>query len=174
MKIKRLTKEDVEAFRRKVLQFQRCDVKRDYAIVTVMAYAGLRVPEVVEVKKTDIDFENRQMVVVSEKYKNQRTIVINRKIISAVEAYIAEDDVKSEYLFHDQNGDKLKLDGINHMFKEYCDGSDLVHPTMLRDFFCNRAMDCAYSQDEVNEQMGIVSGTSKTDLEKIKEKAENL
>lgn len=174
MNIKKLTKDDVENFIEKILGSKSLNVKRDYAIVTVMAYAGLRVPEVVGVKKTDMDFESRQMVVVSEKYKNQRTIVINKKIISAVEAYLAEDDVKSEYLFHDQNGDKLKPDEINHMFKEYCEGSDLVHPTMLRDFFCNRAMDCAYCQDEVNEQMGIMSGTSKTDLEKIKEKAENL
>jgi integrase len=140
MRIKRLAKEDVETFREKLLQSTSCNAKRDYSIVTVMAYGGLRVSEVIRLKKTDIDFEKGQMVVACEKSKNQRTITINDRILSALEAYQETDDVKSEYLFHDTNGDMLQSDEVKRMFEKSCKGSVSVHPAMLRDFYFNHAL----------------------------------
>jgi integrase/recombinase XerD len=139
MKVKRLTKEDVETFMENLSQSTSDNAKRDYAIAAVMAYAGLRVSEVIRLEKTDVDFEKGQMVVSSEKSKNQRTIAVNNKILSALDAYQETDNVKSEYLFHDGNGDMLKPDEVKRMFGKSCKGSDSVCPAMLRDFYFNHA-----------------------------------
>ncbi len=46
-----ITKKEVEEFRQRVLQSEGCSAKRNYAIVTIMAYAGLRISEVLTLKK---------------------------------------------------------------------------------------------------------------------------
>jgi len=60
-------KSDIEAFRQKVLTSGSKYAVRDHAIVTLLAYAGLRVSEVCDLELADIDLTARQVLVRSGK-----------------------------------------------------------------------------------------------------------
>ena len=47
-----ITKKEIEEFRQIVLQSEGCAAKRNYAIVTILAYAGLRITECLNLRKS--------------------------------------------------------------------------------------------------------------------------
>jgi len=53
-------KQDIEAFRQKILQNNS---KQDYAIITILAYAGLRTSEALDLKANDIDLISKEITV---------------------------------------------------------------------------------------------------------------
>lgn len=115
-----ITKKEVEEFRQKVLQAEGCAARRNFAIVTILAYAGLRISECLDLRKPDICMESSQLRVASGKGEKSRIVIINSKIVSAVREYMKTDRVESEWLFHNSRGEKLNQTTINRMFKLSC------------------------------------------------------
>jgi site-specific recombinase XerD len=174
-----ITKKEVEEFRQRVLQSEGCSAKRNYAIVTIMAYGGLRISEVLSLKK-DVNTAANQIRVMDGKGGKQRTVIINSKIVSSIREYQKEDKVESEYLFHNSKGEILNPSTINKVFDEFSAEGYHIHPHMLRHFFCYNALESgAYTINEVSNQAGHTSIKTtlrylNPNLEKIKEKAELL
>ena len=172
-----ITKKEVEEFRQRVLQSEGCSAKRNYAIVTIMAYAGLRISEVLHLKKVDVNTAASQIRVAGGK---QRTVIINSKVISAIREYQRSDSVESEYLFHNSKGKVLNPSTINKVFNEFSADGYHIHPHMLRHFFCYNALESgAYSINEVSNQAGHTSIKTtlkylNPNLEQIKNKSELL
>lgn len=170
-----ITKKDVEEFRQRVLQSEGCAAERNYAIVTIMAYAGLRISEVLHLKKSDVSVQARQILVSDGKGEKQRTVIINSKIVDAVKSYIAKDNIESEYLFHNKQGVPLNRTTINKICKDF---SKKITPHTLRHFYCTNALESgAYSINEVCQQAGhsdvrTTMRYTNPNLEKMKEKAE--
>ena len=175
-----ITKKEVEEFRQRILQSEGCSAKRNYAIVTIMAYAGLRISEVLNLKKTDVNTTASQIRVADGKGEKQRTVIINSKIISAIREYEKSDKVDSEYLFHNSRGQVLNPSTINKVFDDFSAGGIHIHPHALRHFFCYNALESgAYSINEVSNQAGHTSIKStmrylNPNLDTIKKKAELL
>lgn len=130
-----ITKKEVEEFRQRVLQSEGCSAKRNYAIVTIMAYAGLRISEVLHLKKVDVNTAASQIRVADGKGEKQRTVIINSKVISAIREYQRSDNVESDYLFHNSKGKILNPSTINKVFDEFSVDGYHIHPHMLRHFF---------------------------------------
>lgn len=59
-----ITKKEVESFRQIVLSSEGCAARRNFAIVTILAYAGLRISECLNFRKSDICLESNQLKVV--------------------------------------------------------------------------------------------------------------
>lgn len=175
-----ITKKEVEEFRQRILQSEGCSAKRNYAIVTIMAYAGLRISEVLQLKKVDINTTANQIRVTDGKGEKQRTVIINSKIVSAIREYQKLDHVESEYLFHNSKGKILNPSTINKVFDEFSIEGYHIHPHMLRHFFCYNALESgAYSINEVSNQAGHTSIKTtmrylNPNLDVIKKKAELL
>lgn len=55
-----IEKSDVEEFRQKILVNES---KRDYAIVTILSYAGLRISECLNIKMNDFDLNSRELII---------------------------------------------------------------------------------------------------------------
>ena len=147
-----ITKQDVEMFRQQVLQSEGCGAVRNYAMVTIMAYAGLRISEVLNLKKVDISTQANQLRVSDGKGEKQRIVIINSKIVDAVNEYIKHDSVESEYLFHNSYGKPLNRTTINKVFNEF---SENITPHTLRHFYCTNALESgAFSINEVCQQAG--------------------
>lgn len=167
-----VSKQEVEQFRQDILVNQG---KRDYAIVTIMAYAGLRVSEVLNLLSSNFDFIARELTV-NGKGDKQRIVFLNDKIINAVKEYLAERNSASEYLFVSRQGGKINRTRINQIFNQY---SDKITPHTLRHFYCSNAIDSGYSVHEVANQAGhsnihttlLYSNPSK---DKMREKANLL
>ena len=144
---------DVDSFRQKILEGQG---KRDHAIVTVMAYAGLRISEVISLYVQDIVFDAGEILVRNGKGEKARTVYLNDKISNAVREYLKERSSDSPYLFVSrQGGGKLSRSRVNQIFNQY---SDLITPHKLRHFFCSQSQNVAgYSITETAQQAGHAS-----------------
>lgn len=82
-----VTREDVERFRQGILQSEGTHAIRNYTIVTVMMYTGLRISEVLRLKRTDVNTVSGEIRVTDGKGEKQRIVVMNSKVIEAINEY---------------------------------------------------------------------------------------
>lgn len=169
-----IDKKDVEAFRQKVLENEGL---RNYSIVTIMAYGGLRISEVLNLKLDDIDLTSKELVVKEGKGDKERIVYINSKIVEAVKEYLkVRKEDSTNYLFISNKGGKIDRTVINKVFNKY---NDKITPHTLRHFYCSNALETGFSVHEVANQAGhsniyttlLYTNPSK---EKMKNKAELL
>lgn len=169
-----VSREQVEVFRQQILVGRGA---RDYAIVTVLAYAGLRISECLALCLEDVSLPAREITVRHGKGDKTRVIFIGDKVVNAVREYLKErPETGSPYLFLSRQGGPLSRGQINRIFNTY---SDAITPHTLRHFYCSAAIEAGYSISEVANQAGH-SNVHTTLLytnptrEKMKEKANLL
>lgn len=150
---------------------------RDYAIVTVLAYAGLRISECLDLYPEDVSLAGNEISVRHGKGNKARIVFIGDKVINAIREYLKErPNTGSPYLFISRRGERLSRGQVNRIFNAH---SDTITPHMLRHFFCSEALEVGYSINEVANQAGH-SNVHTTLLytnptrEKMKEKANLL
>lgn len=175
-----ITKKEIEEFRQIVLQSEGCAAKRNYAIVTILAYAGLRITECLNLRKSDICLESSELKVTNGKGEKARIVIINSKIISAVREYQKTDHVDSEWLFHNSRGERLNQTTINRVFKLCCPKGHNITPHTLRHFYAINAVSSGiFTIPEIANQMGhsSIKTTMKymnPNLDEIRRKIEEL
>lgn len=169
-----VSREQVEAFRQRVLV---SNGTRDYAIVTVLAYAGLRISECLDLYPEDVSLAAREISVCHGKGDKARIVFIGDKVVNAIREYLKErPDTGSPYLFISRRGGRLSRGQVNRIFNAH---SDTITPHTLRHFFCSEALEVGYGINEVANQAGH-SNVHTTLLytnptrEKMKEKANLL
>lgn len=143
-----ISKTEVESFRQKILEARD---KRLYAIVTLMAYTGLRISEALNVKVEDISLEAKEIIVRSGKGNKQRTVYLNTKVINALKEYIKIRNSVSSYIFVSRQSEKVDRSVINKEFKRY---SNKITPHKLRHFFCTNALENGFAVHEVANLAG--------------------
>lgn len=104
--------------------------KRDFAIVTLLVYAGLRRSECVNLKLDQVDLIAKEIRVIGKGDK-QRLVYINDRIAAAIREYLKERNADSPYLFASRQCAKLSASRINQIFNQY---SDTITPKTLRHF----------------------------------------
>lgn len=143
---------EVNLFRQKILENES---KRNYAIVTLLIYSGLRISEALNIKLNEINLTSKEIIVKYGKGQKQRIVIINDKIVNSVKEYLNErkqlSHYKSEYLFISRESDKINKSTINKMFKKY---SNKITPHSLRHYFCSLALSKGWSVHEVASQAG--------------------
>ncbi len=175
-----ITKKEIEEFRQIVLQAEGCAARRNFAIVTILAYAGLRISECLDLRKTDVCLESNQLRVASGKGEKARIVIVNSKIVSAVREYQKTDHVKSEWLFHNSRGERLNQTTINRVFKLCCPKGYEITPHILRHFYAINAVSSGiFTIPEIANQMGHSSIKTtmrymNPNLEEIRKKVEQL
>ena len=169
-----VTKTDVERFRQEILEQNGA---RDYAIVSILAYAGLRISECLQLRMEDVSLTAREIAVRCGKGGKMRVVFIGDKVVNAVREYLKERlNPDSPYLFPGRNGEHLSRGQVNRIFNAH---SDSITPHTLRHFFCSNALESGYDINEVANQAGhsnihtTLLYTNPT-REKMKEKANLL
>lgn len=147
------------------------------AIVTILAYAGLRISECLELRLEDISLPAREITVRHGKGDKMRVVYFGDKITNAVREYLrSRTRSENPYLFPGQKGGHLTRGQVNRIFKAH---SASITPHTLRHFFCSNALENGYSIGELANQAGH-SNVHTTLLytnptrEKMKEKANLL
>lgn len=154
-----ITKVDVERFRQRILEGEGI---RNYAIVTTMAYAGLRISEVLNLKFEDLGIsfsENgnlkitkTEMKIKGSKGEKSRNVIMNSKIIESINQYLKErKEVDNDYVFVSNKGNKIDRTVINRVFNKY--NKDIT-PHTLRHFFCTNALENGFNLHEVASLAG--------------------
>jgi integrase/recombinase XerD len=147
--------EDVEKFRQLVLDIGN---KRNYALVTLLAFAGLRISEALNLKMQDFNLVSREITVRSGKGDKFRVVFMNDKVKAALQSWLKERKEKGidhDFLFVSNRNKPLNRTTINKLFKEYSEfiGKEIT-PHDLRHFFCSHAISRGLSVHEVANQAG--------------------
>jgi len=143
-----LTEKDVDAFRQVILLESGT---RDHALVTIMAYAGLRISETLNLGIEDVDLVGRQITVNKGKGNKERVVFIGDKIINAVKEYLKDLKPDCRWLFPGWGDKPLDRSAVNKLCNRY---SENVTPHKLRHFYCSNALEKGYSFHEVANQAG--------------------
>ena len=153
-----ITNEEVESFINDIKNSNCYTSPRDYAIVTMLAYTGLRISECLSIRFDDIDWKQKELIVTGKGNK-QRTVYLNNKVCDAVNNYIKNnrtkenygDNIKSEFIFISSRSNKLTTQRINQIFDEY---NNKIHPHSLRHWFCTHALESNMNLHEIANQAG--------------------
>lgn len=175
-----ITKEDIESFRQRILQSESTHALRNYTIVTIMMYTGLRISEVLRLKKTDVSTVTSEIRVTDGKGEKQRIVIANSKVVDAIDEYRRHyNKEETELLFYNSSGNELDRTAINKIFWEFRDKNNPISPHSLRHYFCSSALEAGYTISEVAMLAGhsnihtTMRYTNPT-MQKIKERAELL
>jgi len=175
-----ITKEDVEAFRQRILQSEGTHALRNYTIVTVLMYTGLRISEVLRLKKKEVSTITGEIRVTDGKGEKQRIVIANSKVTDAISEYLRHyNKEETELLFYNSHGRKLDRTAINKVFCEYSDKDKPITPHTLRHYFCSSALEAGYTISEVamlagHSNIHTTMKYTNPSMRKIKERAELL
>jgi site-specific recombinase XerD len=137
-----ITKQEVDAFRQQLLENGHRDI---YCLATLLAYAGLRISEALNIQLTDFNLTVGELKVRGKGDKD-RVVFLNDKIINSIREYLRVRESDSPYLFTNSNGKVIHRSTINKIFNKY---SDKITPHTLRHFFCTIALEGGLSVHEV-------------------------
>jgi integrase/recombinase XerD len=97
----------------------KIDNIRDYAMVLVMLYGGLRVSEVCNLDRDDIDFEEFTITVRNTKNRVDRTVVVTEKCIRAIEQYLETRLDTEKVLFISNKKRRISRNRVLWIVKKY-------------------------------------------------------
>lgn len=149
----KVTELEVKQFLQNVLESRN---PRNFAIVTLLAYTGLRISEALAIKKTDYNLQTGECIIRNGKGEKQRVVLLNSKVINAIREYLKDRSrysiaEESDYLFVSKKNVKLDRTVINRIFQQF---SKTITPHQLRHFFCTNAIEKGLSIHEVANQAG--------------------
>jgi len=144
---------EVKQFMQKILESKD---KRNYAIVTLLAYTGMRISEALSILLSDLNLQTGECIVRNGKGNKQRTVLMNTKVINAIRDYIKvrirySTSEISRFLFISRKNATLNRTVVNRIFARY---SIKITPHQLRHFFCTNAIEKGLSIHEVANQAG--------------------
>lgn len=145
---------DIEAIRQAALEDKRYGL-RNFAIITLLAFAGLRVSELTNVKPGDVVLELNEVTVMGKGNK-VRTAYFNDKVKFALREYLKErGETDCPYLFLSQKKGRLSREQVARILKKYSKKTSRdITPHTLRHYFCSHALETGYTITEVANQAG--------------------
>lgn len=137
--------------------------ERDYCLICILVYGGLRESELVTIRLIDIKLEQRFINIIGKGNKF-RQVVINDVMYDAISNYLKIREnihTNNPYLFVGQKNinrqEHLNRSFVNRILNKYASLCKTVklHPHILRAYFCTNALHSAgYSIEQVANQAG--------------------
>ncbi len=95
------------------------DNPRDFAILSLLVYSGLRVSELCNLRLEDIDFAERIVYVRSGKGDKDRIVVISQAAVNALEEYLSTRTDDMEYLFASRKSPQITRVQVFRIVRKY-------------------------------------------------------
>ncbi|HPR42288.1 MAG TPA: tyrosine-type recombinase/integrase [Candidatus Methanofastidiosa archaeon] len=97
-----------------------CTDFRDYALLCVLLYGGLRRGEARNLKISDINFQERVLTITTTKTHIEAECIMSEKTSKALSQWLAHrPETDNDYVFVKQNGDPLSDERIGYLVKKY-------------------------------------------------------
>ena len=177
----KVSQEEIQKFRQDILEAEsrsltNWETKRNFCIVTLLQYCGIRISECIAIKLDDISIDSGELIIRNGKGGKQRILYLNDRCISAIKGYIeVRPETKNEYLFITResiNKNKpINRVSVNMIF------SNTITPHQERHAWATHGLESGtYSINEVAYLAGHKSLTTtqiylNPDVVKMKEKA---
>lgn len=145
------TDEEIEAMR------DNCNAPRDLAIIDLLASTGMRVGELVRLDRDDIDFNNRECIVLGKGDK-ERPVYFDARTKVHLQAYLESrtDDNPALFVTLDNPHDRLKISGVESRLHNLGERLNIhrVHPHKFRRTLATRAIDKGMPIEQVQHLLG--------------------
>lgn len=139
---------------------------RDQAILELLFASGLRASELIGLKISDLDM-NERTIRVFGKGKKERIVPFSKTAKAAIENYqkklryqLVKEERDEGYLFVNAKGEKLTERGLEYIVQTAADKSSFplkVHPHMLRHSFATELLSSGMDLREIQELLGHAS-----------------
>ena len=130
---------------------------RDLAIIDLLASTGMRVGELVKLNRKDIDFENRECIVLGKGNK-QRKVYFDARTKLHLQNYLdtRRDDNEALFVSLQRPYDRLLISGVEIRLRELGKKLELnkVHPHKFRRTLATMAIDKGMPIEQVQQLLG--------------------
>lgn len=130
---------------------------RDLAIIDILASTGMRVGELVKLNREDIDFENRECIVLGKGNK-QRKVYFDARTKIHLQNYLKsrEDDNEALFVSLQKPNNRLLISGVEIRLRELGKKLELnkVHPHKFRRTLATMAIDKGMPIEQVQQLLG--------------------
>jgi site-specific recombinase XerD len=153
------TKQVKETYSDEALERLRdnCKTVRDLAIIDILASTGMRVGELVKLNRVDIDFINRECVVLGKGSK-ERIVYFDARTKLHLQNYLNSRSDENEALFVSllEPHNRLEIAGVEIMLRKLGRSLDInkVHPHKFRRTLATRAIDKGMPIEQVQKLLG--------------------
>ena len=134
-----------------------CGSLRDLAIIDMLASTGMRVGELVHLNIEDVDFENRECVVLGKGSK-ERPVYFDARTKIHLRNYLESrnDDNPALFVSMLKPYNRLKISGVEIRLRELGQKLDItkVHPHKFRRTLATRAIDKGMPIEQVQKLLG--------------------
>ncbi|MBO6285280.1 MAG: tyrosine-type recombinase/integrase [Bacilli bacterium] len=145
------TDEDLETMR------DSCQNVRDLAIIDILSSTGMRVGELVKLKKADIDFNERECIVLGKGDK-QRTVYFDARTKIHLLGYLEsrKDDNESLFVSLRKPYKPLQVGGVERLIKKLGATANIkkAHPHKFRRTLATGAIDKGMPIEQVQHLLG--------------------
>lgn len=148
-----------ETYSDEALEMMRdnCECDRDLAIVDILASTGMRVGELVKLNKKDIDFQNRECVVLGKGNK-QRKVYFDARTKIHLKKYLENraDDNEALFVSLQTPFNRLLISGVEIRLRELGKKLNInkVHPHKFRRTLATMAIDKGMPIEQVQQLLG--------------------
>ena len=155
---------------------------RDKAIIQTLYKTGIRVYELANLTKKDIDLNSEDNVIAIDiTGKHERTVFIDFETLELIREMLNTRKKDSDYLFIAGTGNKLTNNTINKMFKKYAIATDVKigNGFFFKDNFTANALKQSYINHMLNhndftvEEVKKLVGQDYLGVEKLNDKISN-
>ena len=130
---------------------------RDLAIIDILASTGMRVGELVRLNRADIDFENRECIVLGKGNK-QRKVYFDARTKIHLQSYLRtrSDDNEALFVSLQKPFDRLQISGVEIRLRELGRKLEInkVHPHKFRRTLATSAIDKGMPIEQVQQLLG--------------------
>lgn len=111
---------------------------RDFVIMNLLYDTGMRISETISIKKTDLDFKSRKIILPSDvtKGRKERIIPVSNYTLKLLIELIAENDAHwdNRYVFLNWNGEQMSEDTFRRNLKRYVSKAGIEKDFSCHDF----------------------------------------
>lgn len=128
---------------------------RDKLIVTLLYSSGLRVSELINLTIDDVNFEEKQLSIVSR--NNSRVILLDKSSNQLIQKYLKKRTQKSKYLVVNKSGNQLTPRYVQLMIKKYGNESGIkkkITPHILRHSYATHLLEQGVNIKIIQEILG--------------------
>lgn len=134
-----------------------CDELRDLAMIDLLSSTGMRVGEMVLLNRTDINFSERECVVLGKGLK-ERIVYFDAKAKLHLQQYLDSrtDDNPALFVSLRAPHERIKIGGIEHRFREMGKRLNIskVHPHKFRRTLATVAIDKGMPIEQLQQLLG--------------------
>lgn len=134
-----------------------CDAPRDLAMIDILTSTGMRVGELVRLDRDDIDFNNRECIVLGKGDK-ERPVYFDARTKVHLQAYLEsrDDDNPALFVTLDSPHDRLQISGVESRLHNLGKKLNIhrVHPHKFRRTLATKAIDKGMPIEQVQHLLG--------------------